>query len=316
MFRFRKKRGEEEEKPKEEEKSKKKGALSRFGGGKSMIRTVKAGLNSKWFRPTRFSILKEFEGQQSQTRGVIDDSSMQRAISSVLGSLQGAIEAFTAEDNKEGLKEAADLCIDAYTKIGNPELLDTYMEVCEKAGISEDESKQKLIDAADKSRQIDIMVTLYHKAGDKGKLKGAGDRALNLYLETNELDMKSCARLFDYVVEAYKSADDMEALIDAGDKALRNQVDRRRLGRGKEWVFDAQKAYEAADAAERLAELGNQYMNLYLKEGLESWIDKAIVVYEQGGVDFVAKLNNLADRLEEKGRAGMADTMRRKTESS
>jgi len=306
MFRFRKKREEEKDKPK------KKGALSRFGGGKAMVRTVTLGLNSQWFRPTRFSILKEFEGQQSQKRGVIDDSSKQRAISSVLGSLEGAIKAFTDDDDQESLKEVAYLCVTAYTKIGRPALLDTYIEVCVKAGIPEEERMQKLVDEADKSRQIDIMVTLYHKAGAKEKLKGAGDRALSLYLDTDELDMKSRTRLFDYVVEAYKSTDNREALIEAGDKALKNQIDGRRLGRDKEWVFDAQKAYEAADAKNELAKLGNQYVNLYLKEGLETWLDKAIVVYEQGGVDFVAKLNNLADKVEEKGREGMADTMRRK----
>ena len=310
MFRFRKKRGEEEE-----DKSKKKGALSRFGGGgKAMLKTVTAGLNSQWFRPTRISILKEFEGVV-QKRGVIDDSSKQRAIGSVLGSLEGAIKAFTDDDDQEGLKEAAYLCVRAYTKIGRPALLDTYMEVCVKADIPEEDRIQKLVDAADKSRQIDIMVTLYHKAGDKEKLKGAGNRALNLYLDANELDMKSRTRLFDYVVEAYKSADDREALIEAGNKALRAQVNGRRLGRDKEWIFDAQKAYEAVDAKDELAKLGNQYVNLYLKEGLETWLDKAIVVYNQGGVDFAAKLNNLADKVEEKGRAGMADTMRRKAES-
>lgn len=308
MFRFRKKRGEEEGKPT------KKGALSRFGGGKSMIKTVTTGLNSQWFRPSRISILKEFEGA-AQKRGVVDDSSKQRAISSVLGSLEGAIKAFTDDDDQEGLKEAAYLCVTAYTKIGRPALLDTYIEVCVKAGIPEEDRIQKLIDEADKSRQIDIMVTLYHKAGDKEKLKGAGNRALNLYLDANELDMKSRTRLFDYVVEAYKSADDSEALIQAGNKALKNQIDGQRLGRDKEWIFDAQKAYEAADAKDELAKLGNQYVNLYLKEGLETWLDKAIVVYEQGGVDFTAKLNNLADKVEEKGRAGMADTMRRKAMS-
>ena len=309
MFRFRRKHGEEEEKPK------KKGTLSRFSGGKAMVRTVKAGLNSQWFRPTKFSILKEFEGQ-TQKKGIIDDSSKQRAIGSVLGSLEGAIEAFSAEDDMEGLKESADLCLDAYTKIGNPAILEKYSAVCVKADISEEESIQKIIEKADKSRQIDIAVTLYAKSGDKDKLTGVGDRALNLYLETNELNMESRSRLFDYIVEAYKAAGNKEALIEAGNKALKSQVDGRRLGRTKDWVFDAQKAYEAAEAQKELSSLGNQYVNLYLKEGLETWLDKAIVVYKQGGVDYAAKLENLADRVEEKGRAGMADTMRRKAASA
>ena len=90
----------------------------------------------------------------------------------------------------------------------------------------------------------------------------------------------------------------------------------RRLGRTKDWVFDAQKAYEAADAKKELASMGNQYVNLYLKEGLETWLNKAILVYKKAEVDFVAKFENLADRLEEKGRAGMADTMRRKAASA
>jgi len=308
MFRFRRKH-EEEDKPK------RRGTFSRSGSGKAMIKTVKAGLNSQWFRPTKFSILKEFEGQ-TQKKGIIDDSSKQRAIGSVLGSLESAIEAFTAEDDKEGLKESADLCLDAYAKIGNPAILEKYTTVCVKADISEEESIQKIIEKADKSRQIDIAVTLYTKSGNKNKLTGVGDRALNLYLETNELNMESRSRLFDYIVEAYKSAGNKESLIEAGNKALKSQIDGRCLGRTKDWVFDAQKAYEAAEAKKELAKLGNQYVNLYLKEGLETWLNKAIVVYKQAEVDFVAKFENLADRLEEKDRAGMADTMRRKAASA
>ena len=53
-------------------------------------------------------------------------------------------------------------------------------------------------------------------------------------------------------------------------------------------------------------------MNLYLKERLESWLDKAIVVYEEAGVDSSARLCDLADKIEARGRAGIADTMRRK----
>ena len=92
-----------------------------------MLKNVKAGLNSQWFR-SKYTILKEFEGG-GHKRGIIDDSSKQRAIGSILGSLDGAIEAFSADNDAGGLKEAAALALKAYVKIGNPRLLDTYTEV-------------------------------------------------------------------------------------------------------------------------------------------------------------------------------------------
>ncbi len=306
MFKFRRKRGDEGDK----NESKEKRSSGKSGSGKVMLKNVTAGLNSQWFR-SKYVILKEFEGG-GQKRGVIDDSSKQRAIGSILGSLDGAIEAFVADNDTEGLKEAADLALKAYVKIGTPTLLDTYTEVCTKVGISEEEITGKLLETADASKQIDIAVILYSKTGNKEKLTRLGNRALSLYLEGSELDMKSRSRLFDYVIEAYKSADDIESLIQAGDKALKNQIENRRLSRDKESVLDAQKAYEAADDKVKLISLGNQYVNLYLKEGLETWLDKAIAVYEKTDVDVASKLGKLADKVEEKGRSGMADTMRRK----
>ncbi len=306
MFKFWRKRGNEGNK----NESKEKRSSGKPGSGKTMLKNVKAGLNSQWFR-SKYAILKEFE-EGEQKRGVLDDSSKQRAIGSILRSLDDAIEAFSADNDEEGLKEAADLALKAYVKIGNPTLLDTYTEVCTKAGISEEEITRKFLETADASKQIDIAVNLYSKTGNKEKLTRLGNRALSLYLEISELDIKSRSRLFDYVIEAYRSADDIESLTQAGDKALKNQIENRRLSRDKESVLDAQKAYEAADNKGKLASLGNQYVNLYLKEGLESWLDKAIVVYEKADVDVASKLGNLADKVEEKGRAGMADTMRRK----
>ncbi len=295
----------------EEEEGKKKHIGIHFGGGKALLERARAGLDSQWFRSPKFSILKEFEWT-TQATGVIDDKSRERAIASTFGSLEGAIEAFAADNNQGGLKEAADMTLTAYVRTGNPTVLDMYVDVCKKTGMTEEEINQKILKAADQSRQIDVAVTLYSRAGDKSKLIGAGNRALSLYLEANDLDTKARSRLFDYVVEAYKSADDKESLTQAGDKALKSQIEGRRLSHEKDWVLDAQKAYEAAEDEKKLAALGNQYVNLYLKEGLEVWLDKAIVAYKKGGVDFASKLGNLADKVEEKGRSGMADTMRRK----
>lgn len=299
---FKKKKAEEEE---EEPKK------PRSGSGKALLERARAGLDSQWFRSPKFSILKEFEWA-TQAAGVIDDRSRERAIASTFGSLEGAIEAFAADNDEGGLKEAADMTLTAYVRTGNGKVLDMYVDVCEKSGMTEEEINQKILEAADKSRQIDIAVTLYSRAGDKSRLIGAGNRAMSLYLEANDLDLRSRSRLFEYVVEAYKSADDRESLTQAGDKALKSQIEGRRLSHEKDWVLDAQKAYEAAEDEKKLAALGNQYVNLYLKEGLEVWLDKAIVAYKKGGVDFASKLGNLADKVEEKGRSGMADTMRRK----
>ena len=307
MFRFRRKRGEDDESSEK---------ISASGGskrGKSMLKTVTTGLNSQWFRPKKFSILKELEGG-GQKRGVLvdDDRSRKRTISSILGSLAGAAEIFAAEDDQEGLKEAAELFLMAYTKMGDPALLDRYADVCARAGYSEAEVTEKLMETADEASQIDIVITLYSKAKATEKLTGAGNRALNLYLEASDMDMKSRSRLFHYVVEAYKVVGNEELLIQAGDKALKNQIDGRRLSREEDWVLDAQEAYEAAGDKAKLAKFADQYVNLYLKEGLEVWLDKAIVVYELAEVDVPAKLGNLADKVEERGRSGMADTMRRK----
>jgi hypothetical protein len=302
MFKFRRKRGEE---------SKQKGKRQFARSGKSMLETVRVGLNSQWFRSSKYSVLKEFE-ERGQAKGIIDDRSKERAIASTLGSLQNAVDAFSADNDQGGLKDAADLFLEAYTKTGKSELLDSYIDVCAKAGMTEEEIAAKLTDTADNSKHIDIAVTLYIRAGVREKLIGAGNRTLGLYLETGELDMNSRSRLFDYVVEAYRSADDKELLIQAGDKALKSQIEGRRLSRDKDWVLDAQKAYEAANDKDRLAKLGDQYVNLYLKEGLETWLDKATAVYEKAEVDFSSKLRKLADKVEEKGRSGMADTMRRK----
>ncbi len=298
---FKKRKAEEEEEQKR----------TRGGSGKALLERARAGLDSQWFRSPKFSILKESEWT-TQATGVIADKSRERAVASTFGSLEGAIEAFAADNDQGGLKQAADMTLTAYVRTGNPTVLDMYVDVCKKTGMTEEEINQRMLEAADKSRQIDVAVTLYSRAGDKSKLIGAGKRAMSLYLESDDLDAKARSRLFEYVVEAYKSADDRESLTQAGDKALESQIQRGRLSHEKDWVLDAQKAYEAAEDEKKLAALGNQYVNLYLKEGLEVWLDKAIVAYKKGGVDFASKLGNLADRVEEKGRSGMADTMRRK----
>ena len=306
MLRFRKKR-------KEENESEETVAAPQAGTGGAMLETVRTGLNAQGFVSKRYSVLKELEGAE-QKKGVIDDRSRERAVASILDSLEGAAEAFSAENDQEGLKDTAELFLTAYTKMGDPALLDRYTNVCAEAGMTEEESTKKLLEAADGSNQIDIAVTLYAKVKATDKLIGAGNKALNLYLEANEMDMNSRSRLFDYVVEAYKTADDKDALIQAGDKALESQIEGRRLSREEEWILDAQKAYQAADDKAKLSKLADQYVNLYFKEGLEVWLDKAIVAYEQAEVDSSARLSGLADKLEEKGQAGMADTLRRKAE--
>jgi len=304
MLRFRKKRKAEDE-PEETV------AAPQIGKGGAMLETVRTGLNAQWFVSKRYSVLKELEGPEEK-KGVIDDRSRERAIASILGSLEGAAETFSAENDQEGLKDTAELFLVAYTKMGDPALLDRYADVCTEAGMTEEESTGKLLEAADGSNQIDIAVTLYAKAKATDKLIGAGNKALNLYLGANDLNMDSRSRLFHYVVEAYKTADDKDALVQAGDKALKNQMDGQHLSREEGWILDAQEAYQAADNKAKLSKLADQYVNLYFKEGLEVWLDKAIVAYEAAEVDSSARLSGLADKLEEKGQAGMADTLRRK----
>ena len=281
------------------------------GSGKKLLERANASLNSQWFRSKKFTILKEFEAAP-KSHGLVEDKGRERAIASTLGYLEGAVAAFAGEDDQAGLKSTADMFLLAYTKIGDPELLDRYIEVCKEASMSEDEITQRLIQAADETQHIDIAVTLYSRSGLKEKTVDAGKRALELYLTAEELDMKSRSRIFDFVVEAFKSAGEKDLLSEAGDKALKAQIDGHHLSHDKDWILDAQKAYEAADDKDKLAELGNQYVDLYLKERMEVWLDKAIPVYKEGAVDPVAKLSNLADKLEKRGYAGMADTMRGK----
>lgn len=304
MLRFRRKRKGESE-PEETVES------AQGGKGQSMLETVRTGLNSQWFRAQRYSVLKELEGA-AQKKGVLDDTSRERAIASILGSLEGATETFSSENDQDGLKDAAELFLTAYTKIGTPALLDRYVDVCAETGMTEEEINAALVEAGDGANQTDIAVTIYEKAKATEKLVEAGDKALNLYLEPNDMDMNTRSRLFDYVVEAYKASDNRDALIEAGDRALESQIKARRISHEEDWVLDAQKAYEAVDDKGKLSKLADQYVNLYLKEKLETWLDKAIVVYEEAGVDSSARLCSLADKIEERGRAGMADTMRRK----
>ena len=308
MLWFRKKHGEKGE-------SKMNHPPTQPGSGKAMLESVRTGLNSQWFKSTTYSVLKEFEGK-TQAKGVLNDTGKERAITSILASLDGAVEAFTADNDQEGLKTTANLFLIAYVKMGKPTLLDKCIDVCEKAGITSEEINGRILEVASKSSQIDIAVTLYSKVGAKDKLVGVGNKALSMYLESSDLDMDFKSRLFDYVVEAYKVADDKESLIQAGDKSLKDQMENRRLSRDEDWILDAQKAYEAAGAKDKLAKLADQYVNLYLKEGLEVWLDKAVVAYEKADVDYISKLNRLADKVEEKGREGMADIMRDKAKSS
>lgn len=276
---------------------------------KSLLETARAGLNSQWFESSKRSILKELETTDSR-RGIVDDKTKERAVTSILNSLEGAVEAITANGIQESLKEAADLLLVAYLKIGKPGLLDTYMDISAKAGMTKDEIKEKLITTANSTGHIDIAINLYAKSEDKERLISSGNKALNLYLEDKELDIKAKGRLFEYVVKAYKMADAKESLIQAGEKALKEQVEGHNFSHDKDWVFDAQKAYEAADDKESLAKLGDQYVNLYLKEGLEIWLDKGVAVYKESGIDYASKLGKLADRLVEKGHSEMADTIK------
>lgn len=289
--------------------SKDEGKTSRHG--KSMLENVRTGLNSQWFQSSKHHLLKELE-MTERIKGVVDDRTKERAIASTLNSLEGAIEAFSADSDQESLKEAANLTLLAYIKVGKESLLDMYMDVCAKAGMTKEEINEKLITVASNISHIDIAVNLYTKAEDKGKLLAIGNKSLNLYLESKEMDAKSKSRLFDYVVKAYKEAGDKEALIQAGEKALKYQIESQYFSHDKDWVLDAQKAYEAAGDKSDLAKLGDQYINLYLKEGLEVWLDKAVTVYKESEIDYVSRLNNIADRIAEKGAAEIADIIRQK----
>jgi hypothetical protein len=296
---------------KHEEDSKKKHFITK--SGKEMLKDADSGLNSEWFNPKKYSILKELEGID-KTKSLIDDKSRDNVIASILDLLEKSYESFSTEGDQEGLKTVADMFLTAYLKIGNSAILDRYIEVCEKIGMTKDEMTEKLVAAANSCNHLDIAVKLYSKAGIKEKLVELGNKALSLYLESKEMDMNTKSKLFDYLVEAYKSADDMGLLVQAGDKALKYQIEGRHLLREKEWVLDAQKAYEAAKDKDKLTHVGDQYVNLYLKEGMDIWLDKAIPVYKEAGVDFISKFNNLADKVEEKGHAEIADDFRRKVE--
>lgn len=278
--------------------------------GKDMLEHANAGLNSEWFRIQKYSVIKEFEGVD-KTKSIVDDKSKENVISSIINSLEGAFESFYVDNDVEGLINTANMFLTAYVKIGKPSLLNRYLEICEKAGVAKEEITKKLISTADGCNHVDLAVELYIKADAKDKLIEIGNRALNLYLESKEIDMKTKSRLFDYIVDAFKSADNKELLVLAGDKALKYQIEGRHLIRDKDWILDAQKAYSAAENKTKLAELGDQYVNLYLKEGLEIWLDKSVDVYKKADVDFISKFNNLADKITERGHAEVADTLRR-----
>lgn len=278
--------------------------------GKDLLERANAGLNSEWFRIQKYSIIKELEGAD-KTKSIIDDKSKENVISSIIDSLESAYELFNADNDTEGLIHTANMFLTAYLKIGNPSLLDRYLEICQRAGISQEEITKRLILSADECNHVDLAVLLYIKASAKDKLIEFGNKALNLYLESKDIDMKTKSRLFDYIIEAYKSANNKDLLISAGDKALKYQIEGRYLIRDKDFILDAQKAYEAAENKPKLAELGDQYVNLYLKEGLEIWLDKSVDVYKKADVDYIAKFNNLADKITERGHAEVADTLRR-----
>ncbi len=293
---------------KHEKESDKKHIIHR--SGKDMLERANAGLNSEWFRIQKYSILKELEGVD-KTKGIIDDKSKENVISSIISSLESAYESFTNDNDKEGLVNTANMFLTAYLKIGKPSLLDRYLEVCEKAGVPYEEISKKLILTADECNHVDLAVLLYKRADAKDRLLEIGNKALNLYLESKEIDMKTKSRLFDYIVDAFKSAGNNDLLVLAGDRALKYQIEGRYLVRDKDFILDAQKAYSAAEDKAKLAELGDQYVNLYLKEGLEIWLDKSVDMYKKADVDYVSKFNNLADKITERGHAEVADTLRR-----
>jgi len=281
--------------------------------GRDLLKDAETGLNSEWFKTQRYSVLKELEGVD-KTKSIIDDKGRDSVIASVLDLLEKAYESLTTEGDQEGLRLVADTFLIAYVKMGKSVILDRYMEISEKIRMTKDEITEKLISAGNISNHVDLAVKLYSRAESKDKLVDIGNKALSIYLGSKEMDMDTKSKLFDYVVEAYKSADDMEKLIDAGDKALKIELESRQFLRDKGWVLDAQKAYESANDKGKLAQIGDQYVNLYLKEGIEIWLDKAITVYKESEIDFVGKFKNLADKIEAKGHVEIADTFRRKIE--
>ena len=276
-----------------------------------MLKQANAGLNSEWFVVKKYSVLKESELEE-KAKGMVEDKGHENVVVSVINSLEGASESLSEEGDEEGLREVADMFLTAYMKIGNANLLDRYVEVCQELKMTEDEINEKLVSTGDECHYVDLTVNLYSKANAKEKLLDIAKRTMDIYLESGDIDINTKSRLFDYIVEAYKSADNMEMLIEAGDKALKSQIEGRHLVREKDWILDAQKAYEAAGDKDKLTHLADQYVNLYLKEGMGLWLDKSIPVYKEIGVDYAEKFNHLADKIEEKGHIEIADTFRSK----
>jgi len=281
--------------------------------GRELLKDAETGLNSEWFKTQKYSVLKELEGVD-KTKGIVDDKGRDTVIASILDLLERAYESLTNEGDQEGLKAVADGFLTAYVKIGKPVILDRYIEISEKIGMTKDEIAEKLVSAGNTCNHVDLAVNLYSRAESKDKLIEIGDKSLSIYLGSKEMDIDTKSKLFNYVVEAYKSADNVDKLIEAGDKALKIEMEGRQFLRDKDWVLDAQKAYESANDRSKLAQIGDQYVNLYLKEGMDIWLDKAITVYRESDIDFVGKFKNLADKIEEKGHVEIADTFRRKIE--
>jgi hypothetical protein len=281
--------------------------------GMELLKDAETGLNSEWFKTQKYSVLKELEGVD-KTKGIVDDRGRDTVIASILDLLERSYESLTNEGDQEGLKAVADGFLTAYVKMGKPVILDRYMEISEKIGMTKDEITEKLVSAGNTCNHIDLAVNLYSRAGSKDKLIEIGDKSLSIYLGSKEMDIDTKSKLFNYVVNAYKSADNVDKLIEAGDKALKIEMEGRQFLRDKDWVLDAQKAYESANDKTKLAQIGDQYVNLYLKEGMDIWLDKAITVYKESDIDFVGKFKSLADKIEEKGHIEIADTFRRKIE--
>jgi len=95
-------------------------------------------------------------------------------------------ESLGEEGDEEGLREVADMFLTAYMKIGNANLLDRYVEVCQELKMTEDEINEKLVSTGDECHYVDLTVNLYSKADAKEKLLDIAKRTMDIYLESGD----------------------------------------------------------------------------------------------------------------------------------
>jgi len=91
--------------------------------GRDLLKDAEAGLDSEWFNPKHYSILKELENTD-KGKSLVDDKSKDNVIASIINSLESAADSFVSENDLEGLKSTASMLLKAYVKMGRLILLD------------------------------------------------------------------------------------------------------------------------------------------------------------------------------------------------